>query len=324
MDSPKTILKTIKAANRILIPLHLRPDGDMVGSALACYHFLKGLGKKAVLTSADPVLDDFFFLPGAKRIKDADPTNLDLSKFDLILLIDNGDPFRYSQTARVNLPPQLLLINIDHHDSNREFGDLNYVDRNAASTAEILYDLFKFWKVKITPDIAICLLTAIYADTGGFLHSKTSAGSLSKAADLIKRGANRNKVVENAFRDWSPKAPKVWRIILNNMKTRKTVVYSQISYRELRKIGCSLEELSAAKSFGANTFLLAIKEVRAAAIFVEEKPKRIRVSLRSRGNLNIEKVARKMGGGGHINSAAFNYNGELKKVVSKTLKLLTK
>ena len=175
MDSPKTILKTIKAAKRILIPFHLRPDGDMVGSALACYHFLKGLGKKVALVSTDPIPNTFLFLPGAKRVKVIDPVELDLSKFNLLLLVDNGDPFRFSKAKRVDLPPQLLLINIDHHDSNREFGDLNYVIPDAASTAEILYDLFKFWKVKMTPNIAHCLLTAIYADTFGFLLGKTSA-----------------------------------------------------------------------------------------------------------------------------------------------------
>ncbi|GMR19139.1 MAG: bifunctional oligoribonuclease/PAP phosphatase NrnA [Patescibacteria group bacterium] len=322
MDSPKTILKTIKAAQRILIPLHLRPDGDMIGSALACYHFLKSLGKKADLVSADPIPSNFFFLPGAKRIKNTDPANLDLAKFDLIFLADNGSPFRYSRAKRIELPSQTLLINIDHHSGNREFGDLNYVDDKAAASTEILYDLFKFWKVKITPSIASCLLTGIYTDTGGFLHGKTSANSLLKAGDLIKKGADRGQIVEKAFRSWPPKTPQIWAAILNNTRVRKGIAYSQISHHELRRIGCSLDELSAARGFGGNALLLAIDKIKVALIFTEERPKAIRVSLRSKGRFSVEKIARKMGGGGHFNAAAFDYQGPLKQAVTKTLRMV--
>ena len=249
---------------------------------------------------------------------------MDLAKFDLIILLDNGDPFRYSKAGRVDLPPQLLLINIDHHDSNREFGDLNYVNENAAATAEILLDLFQAWKVNITPDMANCLLTAIYTDTIGFMSKKTSAETLTKAAYLIKRGANREKIVENAFQSWSPKTPQIWSVLLNNMKTRKSIAYSQISYKDLKKTGCTSEELSSARGFAASELLLPINNIKAAAIFTEENPKQIRVSMRSKGRFNVENVAKIMGGGGHANSAALNHAGNLKDAVSKTLQHLTK
>lgn len=324
MDSPKTILKTIKASKKILIPLHLRPDGDMVGSALACYHFLKSLDKNPVMVSADTFDKTLYFLPAAKRIKIKDPASLELSKFDLIILLDNGDPFRYSKAGRVDLPPQLLLINIDHHDSNRGFGDLNYVNEDAAAAAEILLDLFKMWKIKITPNIANCLLTAIYADTLGFMSIKTSAETLDKAAYLIKRGADRERIVENIFQNWSAKAQKIWVLILNNMKIRKNIAYSQISYEELKKTRCSYEELSAARGFGVSRLLLPLDNVKAAAIFSEESPGQVRVSLRSKGIFNVQKIAKDMGGGGHANAAAFGYTGNLKNVVSKTIKYLAR
>jgi phosphoesterase RecJ-like protein len=201
---------------------------------------------------------------------------------------------------------------------------LNYVNKNASAAAEILFDLFKAWKVNITETIATCLLTAIYTDSLGFASKKTSAETLAKAAHLIKRGADREKVVEKTFQSWSPQAFKVWTTLLSNMKIRKSIAYSQISYKELRKTGCSVEDLSPARGFAASKLLLPITEVKAAAIFTEEKPNKVRVSMRSKGRFSIEKIAKMMGGGGHATSSAFDYNGKLKDAVSKTLKHLTK
>lgn len=324
MDSPRTILRTLRTAKKILIPLHLRPDGDAVGSALACHYLLKSFGKRATLISADPIPENYLFLPGAKRIKIIDPARLDLSNFDLILLVDNGDPSRFSRTGKVDLPPHLLLINIDHHSNNRGFGNLNYVVPHATSTAEILYDLFKFWKVKVTPEIADCLLTGIYTDTSGFLHPTTTAGSLAKAADLIRKGANHVEIIENSFRSWPPKTLKLWRAVLDNVKRRKDVIYSQLSYPEVHLVGSSRAELASVKSFALDNLLITIRGANVAVMFTEEKPKQIRVSLRSKGRFDVAKIAEKMGGGGHIHAAAFDFKGPLKEAVAKTLRLVVR
>lgn len=323
MDSPRNILRAVKAAKNILIPLHLRTDGDSVGSALACYHFFRSLNKKATVVSADPVPEFLLFLPGAKRIKVADPGSLPLEQFDLIFLTDTAGPERFSHTGRVKVPSQVILVNIDHHQSNRGFGDLNYVVANAASTAEIIYDLFRFWKVKITPEIANCLLTGIYTDTGGFLYSPTTAESHAKAADLIKRGGDRERVAESCFRSWTPKAIQLWSQILANARTRPGLAYSQITYPVLRKkVNASLEELSGIRAFAVSNLLLTIRGIRVAALFAEEKPRQIRVTLRSIGSADMGRIAERFGGGGHRNSAAFDYHGPLKEVVSKTVKML--
>ncbi|MEX0888100.1 MAG: DHH family phosphoesterase, partial [Patescibacteria group bacterium] len=233
MDSPRNILRTIKAAKNILIPLHLRPDGDSIGSALASYHFLHGLGKKATVVSADPVPDIFLFLPGAKKIKIVDPAELDLTKFDLIFLVDNASPARFSKKGEIKFPSQTILANIDHHESNRNFGDLNYVISDSASTAEVLYDLIKSWRIALTPEISNCLLTGVYTDTGGFLYPSTTAGSLDKAADLIRHGGNQKRIVEKAFRSWSPKALRLWSEILARTQIRKAVAYSSLPFAAL-------------------------------------------------------------------------------------------
>lgn len=322
MDSPRNILRAVKAAKRILIPLHLRPDGDSIGSALACYHFFRDLGKAVTLVSTDPIPAIFLFLPGAKGIKMIDPNDLPLEHFDLVFLTDNAASTRFSKTGKIDLPPNLILINIDHHQSNPGFGDLNYVVADASSTAEIIYDLFRFWKAPLTPAIANCLLTGIYTDTGGFLYPATSADTLTKAADLIRKGADRSRVAEQSFRSWTPKAIPIWSQILAHTVVRRNVAYSQLSHSNLRKLNCSQSELAGIRGFAVNNLILAIQDVKAAVLFTEEKPRQVRVTLRSIGKVDIGKVAEQFGGGGHLNSAAFDYNGPIQKIAAKTVRMV--
>ena len=322
MDSPRNILRTVKAAQRILIPLHLRPDGDSIGSALACYHFFQDLNKTVTVVSADPVPDIFLFLPGAKKIKIVDPSTLPLERFDLIFLTDNADSSRFSRDGKIEIPPKVILINVDHHQSNPSFGDLNYVVADASSTAEILYDLFRLWKAPLTPEVANCLLAGIYTDTGGFLYPSTTADSFAKSADLIRKGANRARIAEQSFRSWTPKAIQVWSQILAHTVIRKNVAYSQLSHAELRNLNCSQSELAGIRGFAVNNLILAIRSVKAAILFTEEKPRQIRVTLRSVGNADIGKVAEQFGGGGHLNSAAFDYQGPIQKLAGKTVRLV--
>ena len=323
MDSPKVILKTLKSAKNIIIPLHLRPDGDMVGSALAFYHFLKDLGKKVTVVSADPITPELLFLTAAKRIKIQDPAKLDLAKFETMLLCDNGDERRYSKQGKVSLPPKMVVINIDHHDSNVNFGDLNYVDKKAVSATQVIYEIFRLSKTPISPTVAQCLLTGLYTDSNSFTSSKTSDSSLTAGAELVKRGAQPQKVIENAFWSWSTQAPLLWQIILDNFKTRKGVAYSFISEEERKKVKATLAEVSAAKAFAAQNLMMAVHKIRASIVFVEENPQLIRVSLRSKGRFDVGKIAHELGGGGHTNSAAFDYHGTLRTALRNVVRFVT-
>lgn len=294
----------------------------MIGSALAIYHLLKGLGKEATLASADPIPEIYFFLPAVKKIKIGDPQKLPLEKFDLIFLADTPSLTRFSREGKVAIPPKTIVINVDHHESNHKFGQLNYLAPQAAATTEVLYDLLRMWKLPISPEIATCLLTGIYTDTGGFIYPSATANSLSKAADLIRRGADRDAVAENSFRSWSPKALPIWSQILANTKIKGTIAYSQMDYAGVRKIDPLQNELAEVRAFAVSNLVLSIRGVRAAALFTEEKPREIRVNLRSTGSVDVDKIAAKFDGGGHRNSAAFDYHGHLKEAVAKTVRLL--
>ena len=302
--------------------MHLRPDGDMVGSALAFYHFLKEQGKKVTVASTDPITPELLFLPAAKRIKIQDPATLDLTNYEVMLLCDNGDERRFSKKGKVSLPSKMVLINIDHHDSNQSFGDLNYIDKKAASATQVIYEIFKLAKTPISPTVAQCLLTGLYTDSASFTAIKTSSFALSAAADLVTRGASVQKVVENAFWSWSPQAPLLWQFILDNLKTRKGIAYSFISEKERKKAKATLAEVSAAKAFAAQNLMMAVHKIRASIVFVEENPQLIRVSLRSKGRFDVGKIAHDLGGGGHTNSAAFDYHGTLKAAMRSVVRIV--
>jgi phosphoesterase RecJ-like protein len=322
MNDSEKIRKALKQARRVLIPLHINTDGDSVGSALALYRLLKRWDKDAEVVSADPLPKNFLFLPGAKEIKEVDPAELDLSQYDLLAALDISTPSRSSRSKNFKFPSGLTLINIDHHQDNKEFGDLNYVIPKAASATEILFDLLERWKIKIDEELAQCLLTGILADTNSFQNANTRPESLEKSAGLIRLGADHSEIVTNIFRSWSRAAVNLWTVILKNLKTETGLAYSTLTRGEIQKSGIEQWEASPARSFALESLIRVVEGTDIAAIFSEEREGKIHCSLRSRLGFNIGKIAEQMGGGGHAQAAAFEIKGNLKGVVDKTIKLV--
>ncbi len=322
MDRPAKILKTLKQTKRILIPLHINVDGDSAGSALALYHLLKSWGKEPEVVTADPPPENLFFLPEANKIREVDPTNLDLTQYDLLVILDNTTLSRFSRQKGFKAPPQLTIVNIDHHPTNEIFADINYVTTQVSSTAEILYDLIKGWKSKINKAIALCLLTGIFTDTEGFRNKLTTPESMEKAAALIRLGADHPKLINNILRNWPPAAIALWEKVLENLKIRKYLAYSTLTKREIEESGIKRQELSIARSFALDNFIRSLKGADISAIFYEEERGLIRGSLRSKTRFNVAKIAEKMGGGGHKTAAGFITKGKLEEIVERTITLI--
>ncbi|PIS12174.1 hypothetical protein COT70_02245 [candidate division WWE3 bacterium CG09_land_8_20_14_0_10_47_33] len=322
MDQPQKILKVLKQAKRILIPLHVNVDGDSVGSALALQLLLETWGKKVNVVSVDPVPANLLFLSRAKKIRKIDPADLDLRKYNLLLITDISNLSRLSRKEGFQLSPEIKTINIDHHPSGAEkLIDLKYVDPNASSTAELLFDLMKQWKVKLTPEIAQCLLTGIITDTGCFQYASTTPEVLEKSAELIHLGANREEIVFNIYRSWPLPVLSLWATLLNNAKLKDSILYTTLSRQEQKRLKIDHANLSTARSYAASELLRAIKGTEAAAIFTDEGEK-IHVNLRSRAEFDVGKIAETLGGGGHSNSAAFDFQGKMKEAIEKTTELV--
>ena len=180
MDNSDKILKALKKAKRVLIPLHINPDGDSAGSTLALRQILTAQNKSVDIVSADPFPKSLLALPEAKTIKNIDPSNIDLSQYDLIAVLDIGSVHRISREERFELPNGVVIINIDHHETNENFTPLCWVIPQASSTAEVLAELLERWGLTIKAETATCLLAGIIADTRGFRYGDTKPETLER------------------------------------------------------------------------------------------------------------------------------------------------
>ena len=185
------IAKYIREHNDFVIVGHSRPDGDCIGSCLGLMHMLRAMGKKAFFYTPGPVPDNLKFLPGANEIKLVLPKRLPAS----MIVVDCSDEARVSDEFRVSG----YVCNIDHHKSNSFFGDLNWVDVEAGAAAEQIYQLIDALGVKMTPDIAQCLYTGIFTDSGGFRFANTDAALLEAAAHCVKCGASAAMIAEEIY-----------------------------------------------------------------------------------------------------------------------------
>jgi phosphoesterase RecJ-like protein len=325
MDSPAKVLKALKQAKKILIPLHLSPDGDMVGSALALYHLLKTWGKEPSLASADPLPAHFLFLPNTDLIAHQDPADLDLAKYDLLLLVDGDKPPRFSRKD-FQTSPQIRTINIDHHVTNDgRNADLNLVDHKTSSAAELIMRLTEKEKVKITPTIAQYLLTGIIGDTGCFRYNITPA-TMEKVTKLINLGVSLSQITFHLYRDWPPTALALWQTLLKNAKVEGGILHTTLSQAELKKMRVAVHEISNLRSYAARNILGVIAGVELVAIFTEEE-KAVRVNLLTRrvpSKYNVGEIAKRMGNGGHQRAAGFGFEGSLVEAIKETIKEIKK
>jgi phosphoesterase RecJ-like protein len=297
----------IRRRRSFLVVAHERPDGDAVGSALAFYHMLSGLGKEAVVYSQDRTPGNYLFLPGSGRIVYELPS---VEIFEVAVILDCGSIERVGrEAAKIAGIPN--LINIDHHISNGGFCQVSLIDPDASSTGELLFRLLRYGKFPLTGEIATCLYTAILTDTGGFRYGNTHSSSLMAAAELVEEGADPQWISENVY-----ESDPAGRIRLLSM------VLPSLTIEENGKIGSLVvmqkaiadAEALPEHSEGFVDLPRSIKGVQISILYAETLDGRVKVSLRSKGEINIEKVARFLGGGGHTNAAGCRVSGELADV----------
>lgn len=320
MISNKTaekILAEIKKAENILLAVHVSPDVDSVASVLALNMVLEKMNKKTKIISFGQIPPRLFYLSGIEKIEHADFGKIDLKDFDLFVSLDCAAErmITRSQYPR-EFPQKFKIINIDHHITNTKFGDVNLI-KYLSSTAEILLELFKFWKIKIDKKLAQLLFAGIFSDTGCFQYPNTAAGTLIKAADLMKKGASLNENVLYGLRSYSFKTLKYWGKVLDNMKIdeRGKFVWSKISKIEKDELGIDPAEIEMA----ASNFAPIVKSTEFGIILVEETEGFVRGSLRSRQDFDVSKIAVVLGGGGHRQAAGFSLEMPLEEAEEKVL-----
>ena len=298
-----------------LIVAHERPDGDAIGSTLAFYHMLRGMRKDAVVYSQDQIPGNYLFLPGSGQIVQELPS---VENFEVAIILDCGDMERVGkEAAKIARIPNLM--NIDHHVSNGGFCDVRLIDPDASSTGELLFRLLRYSKVPLTREIATCLYAAILTDTGGFRYGNTRSSSLLAAAELVDGGADPQWISENIY-----ESDPAGRIRLLSM------VLPTLTLEEDGKVGSLVvtqKALADARALpehseGFVDLPRSIKVVQISVLYAETLDGRFKISLRSKGKINIEKVARFLGGGGHVNAAGCRVSGELADIRRRVIEAI--
>jgi bifunctional oligoribonuclease and PAP phosphatase NrnA len=308
----KKIADAINRHENFLLTSHVRPDGDSIGSTLALYHMLRDMGKSVVVYNQDRTPGNYQFLPGTGDIIHELPA---ACAYDVVFILDCSELERIGEDAG-KITTGRLMINIDHHISNKQFCELAFIDGHASSTAELLFRLADVMNIHLTKDIANNLYTGILTDTGGFRYGSTSRESLAAASLMVACGADPQWLSENIYEN-NPEA-KI-RLLTKVLETLSFdldgKVASLVVYRKsLDATGAIMEHTE-----GFVDVPRSIAGVVVSILFSEMNDNQYKISLRSKGQYNIARVAEKFGGGGHTNAAACRYRGDIVHVKESIL-----
>lgn len=308
-DAISAICRAITSYTRFLICGHIRPDGDCLGSQLGIYHVLKTLGKEAHLYSAGPVMEHYQFLPGIEYIQPTLDANY---RPEVTILVDCGAVNRVAE----DFQPQGVLINIDHHYSNLKFGDINYIDETSAAVGEQVFHVLKRLGIEITPEIATCLYLAIIADTGSFRYPNTSARTFGVAAELVRSGAAPHLIAREYYETRKPESVRLASKVMANFHFAYNgqLVWSEITQPMYESAGGEDNEPESLVSE-----LRGIKGVEVAILFHELAEGGLRAGLRSKGGVDVSRVAKAFGGGGHPNASGVYVRGDYETLKKQIL-----
>lgn len=312
--SLKKIIKKIKENNSFLIAAHLNPEADALGSQLALRALLLRLGKKVQIVNEDSVPAEYRFLPAVRSVKKLKAQKI--IGFDAFIVLDCSDLGRCRKVSNAAAQAK-VIINIDHHLSNDYFGDINWVDCNASSASEMIYELYKKMKVPLNRNIALCLYAGIMTDTGSFRYPNTTVRSLRIAADLLRYGLKPDKIYNKIYQNLSLSEARIIRLIIDTMNTDAT---GKIVWFKVKKSLCGSLPLSYTLVEHILDFGRMIKDADAVVLFKENSNKgAIRVNLRSK-KTDVNKIAAAFGGGGHKNASGATITGSLNNVESKVIR----
>lgn len=306
--SISALLDLIRERNSFVVTSHVRPDGDAIGSSLGLLHLLEAMGKQATVVFTDPIPPNFHFLAGTDRISSRFPPA------DAVIFLECDSVERSSiDGLEFDAAQPMLTINIDHHRSGRNFAQFNWIDPEAAAVGALVYDLAVAAGVTITSSMADCLYTAILTDTGSFNYPSTSAATFAMAEHLVRVGTNANRIARAIYFCNPLSKVRLLGIAIANMQIDDAVSWSHVTVEEIERVGASVEDCE-----GVANHLIGIVGIE-AAVFLRELPghAQFRLSMRSRGTINVSRIAEHFGGGGHHSASGCTMEGSLAEVTER-------
>jgi phosphoesterase RecJ-like protein len=292
-DPLQQIVAAIQARRRFVVSSHSRPDGDSIGSQMAMRYALRALGKDVRVINRDPAPGPMLAFPGVREIEVSGTAEGD---FDAAIIMECGDLGR----TGVEGLDRLFVINIDHHPGNAEYGRINWFDATAAACGEMVFDLVRALGVPLSLDIATHIYLAILTDTGSFHYSSISPRTFDICRQTLEVGVNPVQVARDVYDSNHMGRLKLFGAVLSAMQLdpggRIAVVY--LDHEMARAAGGTYEDTE-----GLINLPLTVKEIRAVVFFKQIEGDQYRVSMRSKGDIDIGSIAKQFGGGGHMNAA---------------------
>jgi bifunctional oligoribonuclease and PAP phosphatase NrnA len=305
-------LDIFRSAKRICCVCHRNPDGDAIGSVTGMMLLLQEQLPDAVIEAycVDPSPPTFHFLPAAHRIR----TDLQPRAGDAFIFVDCAEPHLTELHERF---PELFdhasypTVNFDHHPSNTNFAQINFVWPHAASTCEIVLAFADDAGWAVSPEAATSLLTGVYTDTGGLLHSNTTSSVYRTVARLLRCGARQQTIVKDVFRTAKVSTLRLWGRVLEKISlTEEGAAISGLTEGDFRATGADYSELT-----GAIDYVNAVPGMKFSLILAERQGK-VKGSLRTmRDDVDVSALAAKFKGGGHKKAAGFALSGKLESEV---------
>jgi phosphoesterase RecJ-like protein len=306
------ILEVIREHKTFCIVGHVRPDGDCVGSQLALALALREAGKKVMCWNEDALPRKYKFL---------DPEGLFQKpkagkNFDCVIAADCASFLRLGTAGKYSLNRK-VLINIDHHESNPNYGDINWVSAREPSCGELIFRLLKVARWPITKQIADCLFAAVSTDTGSFQYPTTRPGTFHTGAELVTRGADLARICDEVYQSYPLSRARLLRHLYNKFKLTD---HDRIAYLWLKKADFARTGAESNDTEGLIDHIRDIEPVVVACVFEEVEPELTRISLRSKNEkINVNEIAAQFGGGGHQAAAGARIPGKPLSVQRKVI-----
>ncbi len=312
MRSLKKLIGLIKRSKKIVIATHRDPDTDGIAAALTCVYLVKHLKKRDItIYCRSPIPARYKFLLRNFQFSQK------LPDCDLLIAVDSAVLNRIFPEADIKIIKQKTIINIDHHRSNNAFGALQIIDERASSTCEILYGIYKSLRIKVNHHLAEILYCGLYNETGGFTYPNTTPESLKIAGELVDMGIKPAPLIK-MLNAKTLAGTKLLSDVLGNIEIKQGIGIMVLLQKMLKK---NRARISDTENF--ISFIQAINGVR-VSIFLREEKTGTRISLRSDGIIDVNRLAQKYGGGGHRLAAGIRLKMEIGPAKKEILKAVRK
>jgi phosphoesterase RecJ-like protein len=316
------IIGQLKRSERVLVASHANPDGDAIGSLLAMGCALQAAGKTVAMYNESPIPAVYRFLPAIGAIRRRLPPE---GACDTAVILDCGDLSRVGDAADAigRIP---CLISIDHHLTNRGFGDLQWLDPSACATAEIVHRLIGALGVPLNPCMAAALYTGILTDTGSFRFSNTNQAAFRICGEMVAAGVDPYRVAQHVYGTYSMGRIKLLNLALDSIEISAD---GKVSFMTLTRAMLAETNTHPEDVDGLINYARRIQDVRLAVLIQERingqrsqaDPQPYHVSLRSDGSLDVAAIAVAFGGGGHASAAGFNADLAPERIKARILEL---